>query len=102
MKKKTVATIAIVGGDGRYEYDHGGVMIRTFASTKYGAGNLRSLRGALRGKTIDLVVLLTRWLSHSEFHVIVSECRALGVGWRLVGGGMTSACREVERFIDNE
>jgi hypothetical protein len=87
-------TIALIGGDGRRPNPFiDNATIRSFASQKYGAGNSRSAAAAIRNGRIDGVVLIVRLLGHSESHVIVALCRAVGVPLAISDGGVTCALR---------
>ncbi len=99
------SVIAVIGGDGRRfrPLRADGVEVRVCASSKHGGnGRLHSVLAAIRTGSIDLVILLTRWLGHSESHTIVEACRAACVPVRTVAGGMTSAARALSGYVDRE
>ncbi len=93
--------IVIVGGDGRgHDLRVAPASIRSFASPRYGGnGSLRRAVAAINGGTVDLVVLLVRWLGHSEFHSIVAACNAAEIPVLLVAGGFSAARRQVREFL---
>ena len=94
-----VPSIAIVGGDARNHLSFPDATIRAFGSQKHGSGHRRSLLDAIRFKHIDLVILLVRWLGHPERDRFVDACRKACVTYRVIPGGVSSARRAIETFI---
>lgn len=87
-------TVAVlVGGDARQGTRRvGRALVRAVASSKFGGnGAHRALIAAIGGGRVQLVVLLTRWLGHSETGAITAACRRAGVRYLLVGGGLSAA-----------
>lgn len=87
------SVILVVGGDARQGNRHiGGTLIRAVASTKSGGGGEhRAVIAAVRGGNVKAVLLLVRWLGHSESRAITSTCRSVGVRCRIVRTGMSAA-----------
>jgi hypothetical protein len=84
--------IAVIGGDARQCAAHtDAATIRLFSSSNDGGnGRLRAALAAIRRGSFDVVVLL-RWLGHSDSQVMVSACAAAAIPARVVSGGMTAA-----------
>lgn len=96
-------SIVIVGGDGRQRHHQiRNASIRCFASSKHGNGNPRSVIAALRSGSVDLVILLVRWLGHPERHAIVATCRTQAVRYLVIERGMTAAWRAITAFVKAE
>jgi hypothetical protein len=90
-------TVFMIGGDARQRMRCvEGATIRSFASSQYGGANTRNALTAIKTGPIDLVVLLVRWLGHSERHAIVHACKARGVRCIEISRGMSTAWRAVE------
>ncbi len=87
--------IAIVGGDERRGRDFPiGVRVRRFASNHFGGnGGLKRVLTAIASGTLDLVVLLVRWLGHPAADRVRSACKQAGVPCHNVSGGESSATR---------
>lgn len=85
--------ILIVGGDARQgDRQIGGAFVRAVASTKYGGnGEHRALIATIRGRGVHVVLLLARWLGHSESRAIGAACRSVGTRYLMVDGGLTAA-----------
>lgn len=95
--------VLVIGGDGRrFGGRHGrGVEIRACASSKYGGnGRLHGVLAAIRAGAFDLVLVMIRWLGHSESAAITAACRIAGVPFRMIPGGMTSASRALSRHVE--
>ena len=61
--------------------------VRCFGGAKHsGNGELQRLITALRAGTITEVLILWRWLGHSEVTRLIDTCKTLGVTYVLVGG----------------
>lgn len=87
------SVVLVIGGDAR-QGDRliGDTFVRAVASKKFGGnGQHRSLISAIRGGRVGLVVLLTRWLGHSEAGAITAACRSAGVRFLVVVGGLSAA-----------
>jgi hypothetical protein len=77
-------TVAVVGGHrkdlARHERRFPNSRVRHFPSRRNaGVGSQRSLCDALRGGGIDSVVILTRFVGHSQTTKLRARCKALGV-----------------------
>lgn len=98
--------IAIIGGDGRKQIGPGlgtGVRVEFFRSSGQGGnGDIRSARAAIASGSIDLVIFLIRWLGHSDVHTLVDACKAAGVPFRRAIGGLSSAKRSIQQFLERE
>ena len=79
--------IAVVGGDGRH------VRVvppgwRVFPSSKHaGNGSIDHLVDAIRGGGVRLVIVLTRWIGHSELARVMRAARSANVDVRLHRAG---------------
>lgn len=73
--------VAILGGDARQENRWDGFKEALFFMARRDGGNgeLRRLVATLRAKSIDLMIILARWNSHSATSQIQRLCRTLGV-----------------------
>ena len=92
-KPRSVAVVLLVGGDARQgDRRIGRALVRAVASRKFGGnGGHRSLVAAIRGGRVHLVVLLARWLGHSEAGAITAACRSVDVRCLVVDGGLSAA-----------
>jgi hypothetical protein len=75
--------IAVFGGLDtklRHHLQHTG--LRCYGGARHsGNGELRRLLAALRSGTISEVLILWRWLGHSEVETIIATCNACGVAY---------------------
>ena len=73
--------VAVLGGDGRGSASRWpAAEVRVLRARRYGGnGELRRLEGALKAGTVDLLVVLARWNSHSVTTRALRLCRKLGV-----------------------
>lgn len=87
------SVVLVVGGDARQgDRRIGDTVVRAVASKKFGGnGQHHSLISTIRGGRVRLVVLLTRWLGHSEAGSITAACRSVGVRYLVVDGGLGAA-----------
>lgn len=87
--------VAVVGGDGgRAMPPLTGWEVRRYSSGRYGGhGPINKLIAAIERGSVALVVLLTRWMGHSESDRIRRACRAAGVRCLLAPGGSSSVGR---------
>lgn len=87
------SVILVVGGDARQgDRRIDGTLVRAVASTKSGGtGEHRALIAAVRAGSVKVVLLLVRWLGHSESRAITSACRSVGVRCLIVHAGMSTA-----------
>lgn len=87
------SVVLLVGGDARQgDRRIGRAFVRAVASRKFGGnGGHRSLIASIRSGRVELVVLLARWIGHSEAGSITATCRAAGVRYLLVDGGLSAA-----------
>lgn len=91
-------TVALVGGDGRAR---GAVPVnldlRWYGSRRYcGNGSIRSALAAIRGGTVDGVILRVRWMGHPAFHALQRAARKSSIPCRIVPGGESSAVRAAQ------
>lgn len=95
------SVVLVVGGDARQgDRQVNNVLVKAIASSKFGGnGEHRALIAAIRGGTVALVVLLARWIGHSEAHAICVVCRSVGVRYMFSGGGMNAAWNLVKREV---
>lgn len=94
-------SIVIIGGDGRCRDLRVAASIRSFPSSRYGGdGSVRQAIAAINGGSVHLVVLLVRWLGHTEFWSIKTACAAAMVPFVIVAGGLSSARRQVREFLE--
>jgi hypothetical protein len=93
--------VLVVGGDARQGDRHiNGTLVRAVASTKYGGvGGHRALIAAIRGGCVQVVILLARWLGHSESRAIAATCRAAGVRCVIATTGLTAARALADREV---
>ena len=92
--------IAIVGGDGLRNRIKINAPIRYYASRRHGGrAGVRKLLSSLRAGGVQLVVLLVRWLGHSDFHAVVAAAKTLGVPVITVCGGASQARRAVAHHV---
>ncbi len=97
-----MSTILVVGGDARQGHRLiRGTLVRAVASTKFGgSGRRRAVIAAIRAGGVRTVLLLARWLGHSESRAIASRCRAVGVRCLIVTAGLSAAWAIVEQEVD--
>lgn len=95
-----VLRVAVVGGDGRHgDVNLPGVQTRSFPSRRDGGRRGQgSILSAIRLGAIDVVLVLVRFMGHSDSAALKAACRTAGVPCRMVGGG--SSC--VERAVREE
>jgi len=95
------SVILVVGGDARQgDRVVGNTHVRAIACTKHGgSGEHRAAIAAIRAGGIQLVLLLVRWLGHSESRAIASTCRTVGVRYLLVTTGLSAARAIADREV---
>lgn len=95
------SVVLVVGGDARQgDRQVGDAIVKAIASSKFGGnGANRALIAAIRGGAVALVVVLARWLGHSEAHAIYAACRSVGIRYLIVRGGLSSAWNMVETEV---
>ncbi len=73
--------VAVLGGDGRFRSEQlPGCRVRLYQGRRYGGnGELRRLEQALKAGTIDRLIVLARWNSHSVTARILRICRRLQI-----------------------
>lgn len=89
--------VALVGGDGRFPLLPGA---RCFPSRR--DGGLRGIRDVVRcvkQRTVDHVVLLVRWLGHTDVETVKRACRAHGVQCVVVPGGGSMAAARLREWL---
>ncbi len=93
--------VLIVGGDARTgALTALGTGFRAYPSPRNaGTGSVRRALRAIVSGTVDLVVLLVRWLGHPDFHAVVNRCRSVGVRYLVVAGGHSAARRAVAEAL---
>ena len=93
--------IAVIGGDGRrLDLPFPTAIVRSFPSPRYGGnGSLRRAVAAIAGGRVGLVVLLVRWLGHSDSRSVAGICKSNGVPLLTVRGGASEAHRRVAEFL---
>ena len=94
--------IAIVGGDGRAHHMRVAAVIRSFPSRRYsGNGSIRRVIAAIGSGKVELVVLLVRWLGHSEYDSVVRACKAAQILFLIVAkGSATNRQQEVQEYLN--
>lgn len=94
FQHKEQSMILIIGGDGRSRPTT--EEVRFIPSGRYGGqSRIAHAARAIRGGGVRCVVLLTRWLGHSEFKRISRACRAAGTRLMMVTGGIGSALKTI-------
>ena len=80
-KNLSECRVAVLGGDARQVNRWTGFKESLFFMARRDGGNgeLRRLSASLRTKSIDLMIILARWNSHSATKQILRLCRTLGV-----------------------
>lgn len=87
-------SVAIVGGCRRIDDPPRHVSLICCPSSRYAGGaRFRSALEAIRNRAVAIVIVLVRWLGHSEFHALTRACRAANVPLVVVPGGVSSARR---------
>lgn len=90
--------VIVIGGDDRTqtleEFLDG---LRTFPSARFaGAGSISRALAVISSGTADLVVVLCRWIGHSDYYAIAERCRLAGVRLVRVRGGFSAARRAID------
>jgi hypothetical protein len=100
MATGSVQQAVIVGGDTRFgAVTAAGWDIHAFASSRYGGnGSIHRAETTITGGTVDLVLVLVRWLGHSDSERVTRSCAAAGVPFLLVRGGFSAVRRELQAF----
>lgn len=90
-----VPGVALFGGDARY--CRGQTLgVHGFPCTRHGGrGRVRALLQAIRAHAFDVVLVLVRWVGHSEHEAVRSACAAAGVRCVPVTGGWSAARRRL-------
>lgn len=79
--------VAIYGGDGRHLHRFTAVgSFRVFSGNRYGRGSLSALDEAIRTGSIDLVIVLVRFIGHPEYRALKRVCRSTGTMVRCFRG----------------
>lgn len=101
MSCSSIPTIALYGGDGRLrDRLDAPARLRAWAGSKSGGrGALSSLEDALRSGAIDAVVVLTKWVGHTQLDRVKRLCARFDVPLRFVNGGLGAASRVVARLL---
>ncbi len=97
-QRKKERTIAVIGGDGRFVRLCGAEKrVRAYASSRDGGrGEVQRAIAAIGAGRVSLVVLLARWLGHSDFRAVKDCCAMEGVDCLVVTGGLTALRRTIE------
>ena len=92
--------VVIFGGDGRdSRLSIPGLEIRTAASTREaGNGSMRAFQAALRHGAVDRVVILARWLGHSQSRAVRRACQRRGIPCHVEAAGISSVRGYLERL----
>jgi hypothetical protein len=89
------SNVLVIGGDGRRS-PSSLLYIRFVPSSRNGGpARIHHAVAAIRSGAVDVVVLLTRWLGHSEYHLIVRTCRAANVRFIIASRSIASALRAI-------
>lgn len=95
--------IAIIGGRGDREAFEGLAGIELVRSREHGgAGPMRQVEAAVLAGRYELVVVLARWLGHSESSRIVRACRRSSTRHLVWPGGLTSLARHLASVKGSE
>jgi hypothetical protein len=95
---------AVIGGDLREDarkriQDAFGFSMLDWVTTDH-ARNIQVLAAAIRGGTIEFVILLRRYIGHDVDRIVIPACRAAGVPWISVerGYGVSQITLAIERY----
>ena len=94
--------VAIVGGDAQNERKKWpkSLDLVFYQDQRYGGdGPLRALKTALSNRSLDVVVILTRWIGHPMFHVIRDHAQCRVISWP---GGPGQLVREIEKLVQEQ
>lgn len=92
--------VLVVGGDDRvHRLEAPDFELRAFPSSRF-AGPLSIRRAVATIASTDLVVLLCRWLGHSDSAAITGQCRVVGARILTVHGGFSAARRAIHAALD--
>lgn len=92
--------ILVVGGDDRvHRLEADVVGLRAFPSSRF-AGPLSIRRAVATIAPTDLVVVLCRWLGHSDSAAITARCRAVGAKILTVHGGFSAALAAIRNALE--
>ncbi len=99
----TPIRVALVGGDERAGFAYpDGVEVRRYGSSGgCGNGGLKRVLQALSAGQTDAVLILVRWLGHSEFSSVKAACGRAGIQCRIVSGGESSVVRAVGDLVNS-
>lgn len=99
---------AIIGGDPREEARQRlqaafGFSELEWVGTEHGRG-VQAVAAAVQGGSVDLVILLRRFIGHDVDRIVPPACKAAGVPWVSVerGYGFTQLRLAMERFLQPE
>lgn len=98
---EAVFRVAVVGGDGReFECAIPDVAVARFPSRRDGgARGVRSVERVIKNGTVELVVLLVKWLGHSDFSAIKRLCGVHAVRCLSLSGGKSALCELVRSEV---
>lgn len=101
MASCSLPRVLVVGGDDRFaSLEVCGAAVDAFPSSRHGGnGGLRRAKAIILGGALDLVVVLVRWLGHSDSDAVTAACRTAGVPLLIVRGGSSAIKREVTAFL---
>lgn len=99
----TPIRVALVGGDERAGFAYpDGVEVRRYGSSgSCGNGGLKRVLQALSAGRIDAVLIIVRWLGHSESRSVRAACQRAGILCRIVSGGESSVVRAVRDLLNS-
>lgn len=94
--------IAIVGGNRRDHTIDIAAEIRSFPSCRNsGNGSTRDAIAAIKSGKIQLVLVLARWIGHSEYASVINACKSARVRCMTIPrGSLNGYQREVQAFLD--
>ncbi len=101
MASGSLPRVLVVGGDDRFAtLEVRGAAVEAVPSSRHGGnGGLRRAKATILGGALDLVVILVRWLGHSDSDAVCAACRAAGVPLLIVRGSSSSIKRDVAAFL---
>ena len=101
MAVGALSRVLVVGGDGRVAaVAIEGARLHVLASSRFGGnGGPRRARAVIQSSGADMVVLLIRWLGHTESGAVVAACRAAGIPVLVVRGSASALKRELAHYM---
>jgi hypothetical protein len=101
MASNSLPRVLVVGGDDRFAIlEICGAAVEAVPSSRNGGnGGVRRAKATILGGALDLVVVLVRWLGHSDSAAVNAACRTAGVPLLIVRGSSSAIKREVAAFL---